>query len=200
MHGHAQAPPWAMRYPMRVMAMGGRGRRGGWGGWVGFPGDFPMGGRGPFSGGRARVSRGAVRTAILLLLAEEPMHGYQIMQELFERSGGVWRPSPGSIYPTLQQLADQGLVETEDTDGKKIYELTDAGRAKVDESDATPPWQRFDGDSDNDGLTALRDLGFQVGAAVMQVAHAGSEDQLAEAKAILADTRSRLYRLLAEDE
>jgi len=199
MHGHTQTPPWAMRYPMRVMAMGGRGRRGGWGGWGGFPGDFPMGGRGPFSGGRAKVSRGAVRTAILLLLAEQPMHGYQIMQELSERSGGVWRPSPGSIYPTLQQLADQGLVETEDSDGKKIYHLTDAGRAKVEESDATPPWQRFDSDGD-DGLTALRDLGFQVGAAVMQVAHAGSEEQLAEAKAILADTRSRLYRLLAEDE
>ncbi len=199
MHGHAQAPTWAMRYPMRVMAMGGRGRRGGWGGWGGFPGDFPMGGRGPFSGGRAKVSRGAVRTAILLLLAEEPMHGYQIMQELSERSGGFWRPSPGSIYPTLQQLADQGLVETEDSDGKKIYHLTDAGRAKVEESDATPPWQHFDTDAD-DGLTGLRDLGFQVGAAVMQVAHAGSEEQLAEAKAILADTRSRLYRLLAEDE
>ena len=124
MHGHAQAPPWAMRYPMRVMAMGGRGRRGGWG-WGGFPGDFAMGGRGPFSGGRAKVSRGAVRTAVLLLLAEQPMHGYQIMQELSERSGGVWRPSPGSIYPTLQQLADQGLVETEDSAGKKIYHLTD---------------------------------------------------------------------------
>ncbi len=199
MHGHTQTPPWSMRYPMRVMAMGGRGRRGGWGGWGGFPGDFPMGGKGPFSGGRAKVSRGAVRTAILLLLAEEPMHGYQIMQELSDRSGGVWRPSPGSIYPTLQQLADQGLVETEDSDGKKIYHLTDAGRAKVEESDATPPWQRFDRESD-DGLTALRDLGFQVGAAVMQVAHAGSEEQLAEAKAILADTKSRLYRLLAEDE
>ena len=91
----------------------------------GFPGDFAMGGRGPFSGGRAKVSRGAVRTAVLLLLAEQPMHGYQIMQELSERSGGVWRPSPGSIYPTLQQLADQGLVETEDSAGKKIYHLTD---------------------------------------------------------------------------
>ncbi len=178
--------------------MGGRGRRGGFG-WGGFPGDFAMGGRGPFSGGRAKVSRGAVRTAILLLLAEEPMHGYQIMQELSDRSGGVWRPSPGSIYPTLQQLADQGLVETEDSDGKKIYHLTDAGRAKVEESDATPPWQRFDSDGD-DGLAGLRDLGFQVGAAVMQVAHAGSEEQLAEAKTILADTKSRLYRLLAEDE
>ena len=198
MHGHAQTAPWAMRYPMRIMAMGGRGRRGGWG-WGAFPGDFTMGGRGPFSGGRAKVSRGAVRTAVLLLLAEQPMHGYQIMQELSERSGGVWRPSPGSIYPTLQQLADQGLVEPEDSDGKKIYHLTDAGRAKVEESDATPPWQSFGSDGD-DGLTALRDLGFQVGAAVMQVAHAGSEEQLAEAKAILADTRSRLYRLLAEDE
>ena len=68
MHGHAQAPPWAMRYPMRVMAMGGRGRRGGFG-WGGFPGDFAMGGRGPYSGGRAKVSRGAVRTAIFAKVA-----------------------------------------------------------------------------------------------------------------------------------
>ncbi|GMQ84868.1 MAG: PadR family transcriptional regulator [Acidimicrobiia bacterium] len=198
MHGHAQAPPWAMRYPMRIMAMGGRGRRRGWG-WVDFPGHFAMGGKGPFSASRTRVSRGEVRTAILLLLAEEPMHGYQIMQELSERSGGVWRPSPGSIYPTLQQLADEGLVELEDRDGKKIYNLTDTGRAKVEGSDATPPWQRFDGEGD-DELMALRDLGFQVGAAVMQVAHAGSQEQQAEARTILADTRKRLYRLLAEDE
>jgi DNA-binding PadR family transcriptional regulator len=125
------------------------------------------------------------------------MHGYQIMQELAERSGGIWRPSPGSIYPTLQHLADEGLIRAGDTEGKKVYRLTDAGRAHVEEHDAPPPWARFDAE-DHSGLFALKDLAFQVGAAVMQVGAAGTDEQLAEAKEILADTRSRLYQLLAE--
>jgi DNA-binding PadR family transcriptional regulator len=143
------------------------------------------------------VSRGEVRAAVLMLLAEEPMHGYQIMQELAERSDGIWRPSPGSIYPTLQQLADEGLIRAEDTGGKKVYQLTDTGRAHVEEHDAPPPWARFDTE-DHRGLLALKDLAFQVGAAVMQVGAAGSDEQVTEAKEILADTRSRLYQLLAE--
>jgi DNA-binding PadR family transcriptional regulator len=143
------------------------------------------------------VSRGEVRAAVLMLLAEEPMHGYHIMQELAERSGGIWRPSPGSIYPTLQQLADEGLIRAEDAGGKKVYQLTDAGRAHVEEHDAPPPWARFDME-DHSGLFALKDLAFQVGAAVMQVGAAGTDEQVAEAMEILADTRSRLYQLLAE--
>ena len=156
------------------------------------------GGKGPF-GGRQKVSRGEVRAAILQLLSEEPMHGYQIMQELAERSDGMWRPSPGSIYPTLQQLADEGLVRAEDSGGKKVHHLTDAGQAKVDESQAPPPWARFDVE-DLSGLFEIKDLAIQVGAAVMQVASAGSDEQLAEAKEILADTRSRLYQLLADGD
>ncbi len=195
MHDYACPPPWAMRF----MAMrGGRGRRGGWGppGWGPGAGFGAWGGKGPFGGGQ-KVSRGEVRAAILMLLAEEPMHGYHIMQELAERSGGIWRPSPGSIYPTLQQLADEGLIRAEDAGGKKVYQLTDTGRAHVEEHDAPPPWARFDTD-DHQGLLALKDLAFQVGAAVMQVGAAGSDEQVAEAKEILADTRSRLYQLLAE--
>ena len=156
------------------------------------------GAKGPF-GGRQKVSRGEVRAAILLLLSEEPMHGYQIMQELAERSGDMWRPSPGSIYPTLQQLTDEGLVTAEDSEGKKVYHLTDAGKVKVEESDAPPPWARFDTD-DMSGLFEIKDLAIQVGAAVMQVATAGSDEQLAEAMEILADTRSRLYQLLADGD
>ena len=97
----------------------------------GLPPMFAMAGRMPgfaaAAGGRAR--RGDIRTAILRLLAEQPMHGYQIIQELSTRSGGVWNPSAGSIYPTLQQLADEGLVDSEESAGKKVYHLTDAGRA-----------------------------------------------------------------------
>ncbi len=197
MHGYACPPPLAMR----LMAMrGGRGRRGDWTaqGWGPGAGFGMWGGKGPF-GGRQKVSRGEVRAAILQLLSEEPMHGYQIMQELAERSDGMWRPSPGSIYPTLQQLADEELVRAEDSEGKKVYHLTDAGQAKVDESEAPPPWARFDVE-DLGGLFEIKDLAIQVGAAVMQVASAGSDEQLAEAKEILADTRSRLYQLLADGD
>ncbi len=192
-------PPWGMR----IMAMSGgrRGRRGAsWGASWGPPGWYGGygGGKGPFWGG-PRVRRGSIRTAILFLLAEEPMHGYQIMQELSERTDGMWRPSPGSIYPTLQQLADQDLIRGEDEGGKIVYHLTDTGRAKVETSEATPPWQRFD-DAADTGLGGLKELGFQVAAAVMQVAHAGNEEQVSTAKEILAETRSRLYRLLADED
>ncbi len=191
-------PPWPARTTVRRMALAaqrGRGRNGSRrGGRSG--GGFPMGGPGPFFRGRAKVSRGDVRLAILYLLSEEPMHGYQIMQELSERTGGVWSPSPGSIYPTLQQLEDEDLVQSEERDGKKVYRLTDAGAKEVDADDGGPPWESLGVDAE---LMELRDLAFQVGSAVMQVAHAGNEGQLASAKGILTDTRSRLYRLLADE-
>src|SRR4051794_27554760 len=102
----------------------------------------PMGGRGgPFGrGGRAR--RGDVRAALLALLAEEPRNGYQLMQEIERRSEGVWRPSPGSVYPALQQLEDEGLVRQVEQEGRKLYELTDEGRAHVAErgDELAAPW------------------------------------------------------------
>src|SRR3954452_6065800 len=104
----------------------GRGRRGrgGWGG----PGPGGFGGhRGP------RARRGDVRAALLALLAEEPRNGYGLMQEIEQRSDGMWRPSPGSVYPALQQLEDEGLVRAEVVDGGRRFALTDAGRAHVDE-------------------------------------------------------------------
>jgi DNA-binding PadR family transcriptional regulator len=162
---------------------------------VGGPGGFP----GPFFGRGPKVGRGDVRTAILVLLAEGPKHGYQVMQELTERSGGVWRPSPGSIYPTLQLLEDEGLVSSEDMDGRRVFRLTDAGQAEVAKrgDDARPPWEVAD---EAGPLMALREVGFGLMAAMMQVAHTGTEHQLARAKEILTEARKNLYRLLAEDE
>jgi DNA-binding PadR family transcriptional regulator len=162
-----------------------------WGGPGGFPG--PFFGRGP------RVGRGDVRVAILVLLAEGPKHGYQVMQELTERSGGMWRPSPGSIYPTLQLLEDEGLVTSEDLEGRRVFRLTDAGQAEVAKrgEDARAPWEV---PADAGPLMDLREVGFGVVAAFMQVAQAGSERQIARAKEILTETRKSLYRLLAEDE
>lgn len=196
---HAMTPPWAG--PHRLMAMmtarrgSSRGRRG-WGHWPGM--GFPMG-PGPFFAGKPKVSRGDVRAAILHLLAEAPMHGYQIMQELTERTDGIWQPSPGSIYPTLQQLEDEGLVRAEEREGKKVYTLTDEGRAKIESVEGAPPWEQV-GSFFDDGLIALREVGFQVGAAVMQVARAGSEAQVATAVEILEDARRRIYQILAEDD
>ena len=144
-----------------------------------------------------RMGRGDVRAAVLALLAEKPMHGYQIIQELTERTGGVWRPSPGSVYPTLQQLQDEELVREAPSDsGKRVYELTDAGREQA--ARATAPWSEVAGES-ADALVALHDLVHQVMAATRQVAHGGTAAQLEAAQDVLRDARRALYRLLAED-
>jgi DNA-binding PadR family transcriptional regulator len=157
----------------------------------GFPGFL---GRGP------RAGRGDVRAAILALLAEQPMHGYQIMRELGERSGGVWRPSPGSIYPTLQQLEDEELVRPETGDaGRRVFALTDAGReAQAAAAGGPAPWDEVGVEGDVTALE-LRDLVGQVVAAARQVLHAGETAQIAQAKDVLRDARRKLYRILAED-
>ena len=157
----------------------------------GFPGFL---GRGP------RAGRGDVRAAILALLAEQPMHGYQIMRELGERSGGVWRPSPGSIYPTLQQLEDEELVRPETGDGgRRVFALTDAGReAQKAAAGGRAPWEEVGVEGDVTALE-LRDLVGQVVGAARQVLHAGEAAQIAQAKDVLRDARRKLYRILAED-
>jgi DNA-binding PadR family transcriptional regulator len=187
-------------------AMTGHRRRHGGGhgpghGWMG-PGPFGAGGFGPFRpGGRGkRARRGDVRAAVLLLLVEEPRNGYQLMQELEERSGGVWRPSPGSIYPALSQLEDEGLVRSDEAAGRRAFQLTDEGRAYVEENREAlgVPWDEVGGDLP-EGLFELRKLMMQLGMATMQVAQAGDEAQTAEARKVLEDARRSLYRILAGD-
>jgi len=152
-----------------------------------------------FLGAGPRAARGDIRSAILALLAERPMHGYQIMRELTERTSGVWRPSPGSVYPTLQQLEDEGLVrEIESEGGRHTYELTDDGRAAAEALAGPAPWEAVADDTE-DAAVELRDLVFQVMAAARQVVHAGDTEQLSQAKSALAETRQRLYRILADD-
>jgi DNA-binding PadR family transcriptional regulator len=151
-----------------------------------------MFGRGP------KVGRGDVRAAILALLTEEPMHGYQIITELTERSGGVWRPSPGSVYPTLQALEDQGLVTADKPEGRRAFTLTDEGRAEVAAAgDGPKPWEDAARGADR-SLVDLRGLMFEVGAAIAQVARAGSPDQVKAVGEILTDTRRRIYLVLAD--
>ena len=192
---------------MRAMSEGRDGRHGGHrGSGPGHGSDRPRPLRPrrlrPFGrGGRGkRARRGDVRAAILLLLEEEPRNGYQLMQEIEERSGGVWRPSPGSIYPALSQLEDEGLVRSDESAGRRAFQLTDAGRAYIEENREAlgSPWDEVGGDVP-EGIFQLRKLMMQLGMATMQVAQAGDEAQTAEARKVLEDARRSLYRILAGD-
>ena len=164
------------------------------------PGGFPFGPGGPWGGRRGpKARRGDVRMAALLLLAEEPRNGYQIMQELETRTRGAWRPSPGSVYPALQQLEDEGLVRSTERDGRRRYELTDAGRRVVDERDpdAPTPWEQMTDDVSDDAW-GLMNTGREVAMAMLQVMQTGTEAQRREAQRILVGARRDLYRLLAD--
>jgi DNA-binding PadR family transcriptional regulator len=161
--------------------------------------EFGPGPRG-FARHRRRMRRGDVRAAILLLVEEEPRNGYQVMQELEQRSDGAWRPSPGSVYPALQLLADEGLIRGEQREGGTVYELTDAGRAHLDENRERfgVPWE-LAGAGVPDDVRELMHLAMQVGVATRQVTHAGSEEQRKAAAELLAETRRKLYGILAGD-
>jgi DNA-binding PadR family transcriptional regulator len=189
-----------------------RGARGGERGRHGFAhaargefGGFPRGGpRGAFggAGGRGRrARRGDIRTAALLLLAEEPRNGYQIMQEVQERSGGAWAPSPGSTYPALAQLEDEGLIRSQEIDGRKLFVLTDEGRKLLDErgADRPAPWDQASGELGN-GAHELGRLMREVASAFVQVMRTGSEAQVSRARDVLAGTRRDLYRILADGD
>jgi DNA-binding PadR family transcriptional regulator len=161
-------------------------------GWFGAPRHL----RGP------RVRRGDVRAAMLALLAEQPRNGYQIIQEIGERSGGLWRPSPGSVYPALQQLEDEGLVRAEAVEGgRRQYVLTGEGSRYVSEhqDEMRAPWDVVARSVGSDALE-LRSLFGQVVMAAIQVARVGTDAQVAQARQVLSDARRSLYRILAADD
>ena len=162
---------------------------------LGFGG--PGGPGGPFGRGR-RARRGDVRAALLTLLAEEPRNGYQLMQEIERRSDGVWRPSPGSVYPALQQLEDEGLVRSDASEGRKRFQLTDAGREAAQAAAAEgAPWEAASESVDADAWE-LFGVARQVGMAVFQIAQVGTAEQLASAREVLTNARRSLYGILAE--
>ncbi|TMC04991.1 MAG: PadR family transcriptional regulator [Chloroflexi bacterium] len=187
--------PWGGRF---TPFAGPRGPGGAWGGF-GFGRDFGRGFRGAWDPRGPRARRGDVRAAILALLAERPMHGYQVIQELENRSGGAWRVSPGSVYPTLQMLEEEGLIAGQEVEGKRVYSLTDSGRAQVESHNegARAPWDEFG--AGDETLHGLRDAALKLGAAAMQVTHAGSKEQVDRAIGILNEARRQLYAILAED-
>ncbi|MDA8292129.1 MAG: PadR family transcriptional regulator [Actinomycetota bacterium] len=197
--------------PLRVTPWSGRrgsppnGGRAAFGPFAGpFAGGFgppwagPFGrGRGRGAGGRAR--RGDVRAAVLALLAERPMHGYEIIQELASRTGGVWKPSPGSVYPTLQLLEDEGLVRAEQDAGKRRYSLTDAGGdAAAEIGGRKAPWDEVNEGVGPDAMR-LRHAVAQLAGAVVQIWQVGSDEQQAEAEELLLETRRKLYAILATE-
>jgi DNA-binding PadR family transcriptional regulator len=146
--------------------------------------------------GRRRMRRGDIRTAVLLALEDQPRHGYEVIQALEEKTGGAWRPSAGSIYPTLQLLEDEGLARSSEREGKRVYELTEEGRAEARsrvEQAGGPPW------SGSDDGHSLRGAVMQLHAAARQVGGAGSAAQVERAVEIVTEARKQLYRLLAED-
>jgi DNA-binding PadR family transcriptional regulator len=168
----------------------GRGRRA-YGDW---PPPFPGPGFDPGFRGR----RGDVRTALLALLAERPMHGYEMIQELDERTGGIWKPSPGSVYPTLQMLEDEGLITSDQSEGRKRFTLTDEGATAAATAAENPPWAEIADDT----VAAAHDVrkaAFGIMGALREVGMAGTPDQRAKALEVLAETKRKLYAILAEE-
>jgi DNA-binding PadR family transcriptional regulator len=154
--------------------------------------------RGRRGGGR-RGRRGDVRAAILVLLSEKPMHGYEMISEIADRSNGLWRPSPGSVYPTLQLLVDEGLIAGAESEGsKRLFELTDEGRAAAEKVE-TPPWDQIAEDVDPGQvnlMTALR----QFAGAVTQSAFAASDEQQQRIVDIINNARREVYHILGETD
>jgi DNA-binding PadR family transcriptional regulator len=171
-------------------------------GWGGGGPDF--GGFGGFGGGRGHHGsrgrgsrRGNVRAAILALLVERPMHGYEMIQELDQRTGGVWRPSPGSVYPTLQLLEDEGLIKSEESGGRRAYTLTEAGRAEATTAAANAPWAEFSEET----VSSMHDTRDAIGGIMMALKQIGFErdrEQWTRAVEVLSETKRKLYAILAD--
>jgi DNA-binding PadR family transcriptional regulator len=136
---------------------------------------------------------------VLALLVERPMHGYEMIQELEQRTGGVWRPSPGSVYPTLQMLEDEGLITVEETGGRRRFSLTDAGRQEATDAAESAPWQAFGAD-ERDQVRDFKEAAMGIMHALRQVGFAGTREQRSRALDVLDETKRKLYAILAESD
>ncbi|MDO0916516.1 PadR family transcriptional regulator [Streptomyces sp. DT2A-34] len=162
-------------------------------------GPGPWGPRGGRGGPRGRARRGDVRASILALLKDRPMHGYEMIQEIAERSGGAWKPSPGSVYPTLQLLEDEGLIASETEGGKKLFSLTEAGREAA-EVGPEAPWEEASRGVDWEALGEIRQAGFGLMEAFGQVWKTGNKEQREKALAVINESRKKLYLILADED
>lgn len=127
------------------------------------------------------------------------MHGYEMIQEIAERSGGAWKPSPGSVYPTLQLLEDEGLISSETEGGKKLFSLTEDGRAKADEGPEAP-WEEASRGIDWEALGEIRQAGLGLMEAFGQVWKTGNAEQREKALAVVNEARKKLYLILADED
>jgi DNA-binding PadR family transcriptional regulator len=180
---------------------GSEGRGRGFG--FGWRGPFPSHGHGPHGHGRgrgrSRGRRGNVRAAILALLTERPMHGYEMIKEIDTRTGGVWSPSPGSVYPTLQLLEDEGLITSEESGGRKRFTLTEAGQPEATAAAADAPWNEFSEETVTSGQDT-KDAVFGIMNALRQIGFEGTPEQWQRAVAVLNETKRKLYAILADGE
>ena len=158
-------------------------------------------GHAPWDRHPGRRRRGDIRMALLATLAEAPGHGYELITRIEERSAGMWRPSPGSVYPTLAMLEDEGLVTAAEHDGKRVFTLTEAGRALVAERAETTEGTPFGAPGGRGGHLRgeLRQAIGQLAMAAKQVAVAGNEAKVEQAVAVVNEARRKLYELLATD-
>ena len=161
-----------------------------------FGGGFGGRGRG---GGRGRARRGDVRASILALLKDRPMHGYEMIREIGERSDGAWKPSPGSVYPTLQMLEDEGLIISASEGGKKLFTLTDTGRAEAEDGPEAP-WEEAGRGVDWEAVNEIRQAGFGLMEAFGQVWKTGSAEQRQKAVGVINEARKKLYLILADED
>ncbi|MFB7088400.1 PadR family transcriptional regulator [Streptomyces sp. NPDC056296] len=194
-HGGFDGPRAAFG-PFGPGGPGGGGPGGPFGPGFGHGGPWGSRGRG---GPRGRARRGDVRASILALLKDRPMHGYEMIQEIAERSGGAWKPSPGSVYPTLQLLEDEGLIASESEGGKKLFALTEAGRTAAEEGPEAP-WEEASRGVDWEALNDIRQAGFGLMEAFGQVWKTGSKEQREKALAVIGDARKKLYLILADED
>ncbi|AKG24838.1 hypothetical protein IJ00_25255 [Calothrix sp. 336/3] len=145
-----------------------------------------------------RTPRGDIKYILLTLLAEQPRHGYELIKELEARYAGFWKPSPGSVYPTLQLLEEGGYLISEQVQGKRVYTITDAGQELLAERGDRPTWMNRREQPQE--LMELQKAMTDVGAAVMQVARSGNSQQIARVKELLNRVRREVYGILAEDD
>jgi DNA-binding PadR family transcriptional regulator len=193
--GHGRhSEPWSSEFGSKGPKQWGGGFGGQWGSWWPGPPGAPGGARGPKAG------RGDVRAAILALLREGPRNGYQIMSEIEERSGGAWRPSPGAVYPALSQLADEGLIAAEESAGRRTFSLTEAGRQYIEQNPemARGAWESK-AQQEEWKLPGLFAEAARLGGGIVQMAHAGTPEQVRAAERLLEQTRRKLYQILADD-
>ncbi len=206
--GNDWSPPWIdeQRHGPRFFAM--------WRGRGPFGPGGPLGpGKGPFGPGKEGgrfFGRGDMKYALLWLLQERPMHGYEMIKALEQRSGGFYSPSPGSIYPTLQMLEEGGYVTGSEVEGKKVYTITDAGRALLtgqpqnDEGFAGPPWMHRHGHGGRPTrpeVQALRSETMEVARLFLIAGRASinNPEQLTRLRGIIERTRGELNALIANE-